>query len=569
MTTVPPRVIIYARYSSDMQSPLSVEDQIALCRKTAASKGWTVVGVHSDEAMTGKRKDRPGFKRLRDDLSRGVADIVMFESLDRLSRSLEHSAGFYQIAEHHRVKLYAVDAGFLDMMRLGMQAIMAQEFLNQMGRKTRRGIEGKVQRGESGGGRSYGYRIPVDADDKRIKGAMEIDEDEATVVRRIFRDYAAGLSPQKIAAQLNAEFIPSPRAGGKGSGHWKQNTINGNRQRGTGILNNELYIGRRIWNRVNYAMNPQTEQTEARINPESEWVINEVPHLRIVAQEDWDAVKKRQTRQDEARGGLSPIERRGLRVNQSLRRPGHLLTGLIKCGICGGSMTLVGGNKRGGAAAYYCANRKEKGPAVCPGMRGIRKQVVEDFTLASLRDGLMQPDAYAQFKADFARHFDGARQPREEELRLKDKRIRKVEKERAGLLDAIKAGGHTPALIAEFEQLDADLKAMKEDRAKAAPVAVELPDDLPALYRAYVENLVATLSDETVLGRAAEELRDLITAIVIHWDADAAAHRVEVEGKLLEMLQKANPAGGARYVSEEISLKLVAGAGFEPAAFRL
>jgi site-specific DNA recombinase len=145
---VTPRVIIYARYSSDMQSPLSVEDQIALCRKTATSKGWTVVGLHSDEAMTGKRKDRPGFKRLRDDLSRGVADIVMFESLDRLSRSLEHSAGFYQIAEHHRVKLYAVDAGFLDMMRLGLQAIMAQEFLNQMGRKTRPGIERKVLRGE-------------------------------------------------------------------------------------------------------------------------------------------------------------------------------------------------------------------------------------------------------------------------------------------------------------------------------------------------------------------------------------------------------------------------------------
>jgi hypothetical protein len=161
-------------------------------------------------------------------------------------------------------------------------------------------------------------------------------------------------------------------------------------------------------------------------------------------------------------------------------------------------------------------------------MRGIRKQVVEDFTLASLRDRLMQPKAYAQFKTDFERHFAGARQPREDELRLRDKRIRQVEKDRAGLLDAIKAGAHAPALIAEFEQLDADLKSMKEDRAKAVPVAVDLPDDLPALYREYVENLVATLSDETVLCRAADELRDLIKAVVIHWDADAGAHRVEI-----------------------------------------
>lgn len=421
---VSPRVIIYACYSTDLQSALSVEDQIALCRKTAASKGWTVVGVHSDEAMTGKRKERPGFKRFRDDLSRGVTDIVMFESLDRLSRNLEHSAGFYQIAEHHRVRLYAVDAGFLDMMRLGMLAIMAQEFLNQMGKKTRRGLEGKVLRGESGGGRSYGCRIPVDANDKPIKGAMKIDEDEATVVRRIFRDYAAGLSPQKIAAQLNAEFIPSPRAGGEGSGHWKQNTINGNRQRGTGILNNELYIGRRIWNRVNYAMNPQTEQTEARINPESEWVINEVPHLRIVAQEDWDAVKKRQTRQDEARGGLSPLERRGLRVNQGLRRPKYLLSGLIRCGICGGTMTVAGGTKAGGARRYYCANAKEKGPAVCSGMPGILQSEVEETVLSGLREGLMQPAAYAQFQQEFNAKAVGNLKVSDEAVRLKDRQIR-------------------------------------------------------------------------------------------------------------------------------------------------
>lgn len=69
------------------------------------------------------------------------------------------------------------------------------------------------------------------------------------------------------------------------------------------------------------------------------------------------------------------------------------------------------------------------------------------------------------------------------------------------------------------------------------------------------------LSDETVVGRAADELRDLITAVTVRWDAVARSHAVEIEGKPLEMLQKANPAGEAGYVSEETSLKLVAGAG--------
>lgn len=80
-------------------------------------------------------------------------------------------------------------------------------------------------------------------------------------------------------------------------------------------------------------------------------------------------------------------------------------------------------------------------------------------------------------------------------------------------------GDNSPVVIRQLNKVDGELAVLREERMKAEPIAVDLPDDLPALYRAYVENLVATLSDETVVGRAAEELRDLITAVVIHWDA--------------------------------------------------
>jgi len=57
-------------------------------------------------------------------------------------------------------------------------------------------------------------------------------------VRRIFRDYAAGAAPRAIAVALNRESVPGPRGSA-----WAQSTINGNRQRGTGILNNEIFTG--------------------------------------------------------------------------------------------------------------------------------------------------------------------------------------------------------------------------------------------------------------------------------------------------------------------------------------
>lgn len=85
------------------------------------------------------------------------------------------------------------------------------------------------------------------------RGDRVIEPQEAATVRRIFQDYAKGISPKKIAEQLNLEGIPGPQGG-----PWGTSTIHGNRDRGTGILNNELYIGQQIWNRLRYVKDPQT-----------------------------------------------------------------------------------------------------------------------------------------------------------------------------------------------------------------------------------------------------------------------------------------------------------------------
>ncbi|WP_417260610.1 hypothetical protein [Celeribacter sp.] len=82
-----------------------------------------------------------------------------------------------------------------------------------------------------------------------------------------------------------------------------------------------------------------------------------------------------------------------------------------------------------------------------------------------------------------------------------------------------------------------------------------------ALYRAYVEDLVGTLSDEAVAGSAADELHELIDTVVVSWDGDAEHHTLELRGKLLEMLNKTKPALGAGLEANGHSLKLVAGGG--------
>ena len=155
-------------------------------------------------------------------------------------------------------------------------------------------------------------------------------------MRRIFRDYSTGLSPKRIALTLNAETVPGPRGGA-----WSSSTINGNRARGTGILNNELYVGRLAWNRLTYAKDPETGRRRSRARRAEDHVVTAVPDLRIIDQELWDTVRARQSRLDERledAGGSGLHERSNsvARPFWSKQRPRHLFSGLMRCGVCGG-----------------------------------------------------------------------------------------------------------------------------------------------------------------------------------------------------------------------------------------
>ena len=113
--------------------------------------------------------------------------------------------------------------------------------------------------------------------------AAAIDPDEAAIVRRIFAEFAAGRSPKAIARGLNDEGVPGPRGI-----LWRDTAIRGHRQRGTGILNNELYVGRLVWNRLRYVKDPRTGRRVSRPNPPEAWVIEEVPELRIIDVALWE-----------------------------------------------------------------------------------------------------------------------------------------------------------------------------------------------------------------------------------------------------------------------------------------
>src|SRR5262249_28085320 len=157
-------------------------------------------------------------------------------------------------------------------------------FLKDLAQKVRRGLEGRVREGRSGGGLCFGYDVVRERDPRGepTHGGRSINDAEAAIVRRIFAAFVNGQSPRAIALALNAERIPGPRGT-----PWGPSTIYGNWRRGTGIVNNELYIGRLVWNRQSFVKDPSSGKRQARSNPPSEWIVRDIPELRIVDDDLW------------------------------------------------------------------------------------------------------------------------------------------------------------------------------------------------------------------------------------------------------------------------------------------
>ncbi|WP_245752717.1 recombinase family protein [Poseidonocella pacifica] len=333
----PVRAAIYARYSSDLQSAASITDQVRVCRSLCADRGWRVVEVFTDEAMSGASHLRPGFQTMQQAAMNGQFDIIVAEALDRLSRDPEHIAALHKRMSFLEVSILTKAEGEINEMHIGLGGTMSALFLKQLAQKTHRGLEGRVRDGKSAGGISYGYRAvrALRTDGTVTTGEREIVENEAATVRRIFEGYAAGLSARALAAELNTEGICSP-ANGKNAGTWGPSTISGNWKRGTGILNNEAYIGLLVWNRQRFVKDPATGKRQARLNPPEKWVIRQVEHLRIIDDDLWQLVKDRQ---GAIREEMNPagVQDGGLRPERA-RRPTYLLSGLIKCGCCGGHL---------------------------------------------------------------------------------------------------------------------------------------------------------------------------------------------------------------------------------------
>jgi site-specific DNA recombinase len=206
------RAVDYHRYSTDAQRDASIEDQARICQERIRNEGWVYVRSYQDRAMSGASRLRPAYQKLLEGARRHHFDVVVAESLDRLSRDQEDVAHLYKQLTFAGVRLLTLSEGWISELHVGLSGTMGALYLKQLAEKTRRGLRSRVEAGRSGGGKSYGYDVvtKLGADGKTERGLRKKSESQSLVVLSILTDYAAGKSPRSIAKDLNARGVLGP-----------------------------------------------------------------------------------------------------------------------------------------------------------------------------------------------------------------------------------------------------------------------------------------------------------------------------------------------------------------------
>jgi site-specific DNA recombinase len=543
------RAALYARFSTEKQSESSIDDQLRVCERLAERHGFSVVARFSDAAISGGTANRNGYQQLLLAARRREIDAIVAEDSSRLWRNLAEQAPRLAELSDLGVDVITADLDTRHESAEIMGAIggaMASTYRKEIGRRTRRGLEGKARAGKSAGGRSYGYISAAAAG----KEQRAVDPEQAAIVRRIFEMYAEGSSAKTIAATLNREGVPSPGASWSRSARrragWLCSAIAGDPARGTGILNNESYRGVVIWNRSRWIRSAaDSANRRAVANPRSEWIVQRDESLRILSDELWERVKYRQRLRAQTVGARV---RAGLSRNEAAtgREPRYIFSGWLTCSECGARFTMV--NKRSYACASYSNGR------ACSNGRHVRRDLVENRLLAGIRSTLSRDDVVDAMERGVREALAAARC-----VKPNLKRITELKEQLENLVCAVAAGAmrSSPSIARKITEVETELAQL--EALRRVPAVVPLVTDVRGRIKAAVTRLARLLEKDPERARAALRDAGLGPQITLRPATDGPYLNAEID---LEIMPLAAISNGP-------SELMVAGVGFEPTTFGL
>jgi site-specific DNA recombinase len=526
------RAVIYSRFSSDLQSDRSIDDQLALCREISKRDGMKIVAEYEDRARSGaSMHGRTGISKILEAATAKMFDVLIVESLDRISRDQADTASIFKTLNFHGVRILTAHDGYVDHFQVGIRGIISSAYLVDLAQKTHRGLAGNIRVGKHAGGLAYGYRTTLGK-----PGHWVVEPAEAEIIRRIFAQYLSGMRPREIIEQLNRDGVTPPRGR-----YWQPGALTGSNNRHNGILGNEIYCGRLVWNRVQMMKNPETGKRVSRPNPETEWHRTDVPRLQIISSKIFDEVISLRRE----RSHLAPAFR---------RKPKRLLSGLLRCAVCGGGMSIKG-EDRGGTRVICTQFHNAK---TCDNNRTYYLDHVEQMVLSGLKKHLVDPTAIRLFlqtyHAERKRLIASANRVRPDLERKLAGINRKIERLTDAMIDSDAPVSQFTRRISKLNEEKERFEGRLQDLSTPS-TTVSLHPAAQERYLAVVENLAGAMKEMSQWVEMVEAVRELIESVVVERTKPGEPLRLKVNGRLAALIGRPmfpeSSLSGAKVVAGE------------------
>ena len=505
------KAAVYARYSSENQSEKSIDDQIRVCKNYCKEHEITVCDEHIyvDEAISGSLINRPGLQALEKAAENKEFEAILVDDLSRLSRSNHQMLTLVLKFNYYQVKLISVSDGIVtddENSKLGIQmrGLINELYLDDLRKKTMRGLEGQKLRGFSAGENAYGYCTnPVGElrlnkrGQARYEGKVhKINSEEAEIVKRIFREFASGNSLHKLSAKLNEEKIPTKK---HMQGGWNTSTL-------SRMLKNEKYIGKWDWRKYKNVRDPMTGRRKKVTRPEKDMLPIYRQDLIIIDKELWEKAQKRW----QELKGTWPVSKKKKAFYQQksyvYTSPNHLFSGLMKCNTCGGAIVLVSGKGNG---YYGCYNSKRK---TCGNSLLIPRKRIEEIVIKDLTEKILTVENLEYVYKNVEKLAGEGFNEVPELVKKKKAQYEKIQQEIQNYLNFIRTGNLSKAVseaLTEAEKRNEELKHEMDSLEFQKENSFKAPAKEWINHR--LENLRETLNKNTVSSSLA--LKELLTPI--------------------------------------------------------
>ncbi len=440
---------LYARVSSDRQDvDLSVSAQLRALKDYARANGYSVARQYVDEAESGLVADRPQFREMIEEGSKPKApfDVILVWKFSRFTRKREHAVAFKSMLRRKGIRVVSITEQAEDnatgRLLEGIIESVDEFYSENLAQEVVRGMREAASRGFFLGSKApFGYRRVKVSDGMKERPTLEVDPATAPVVKEIFESSLSGYGLKEICRTLNDRGITNRgKRWYKGGLHY--------------LLTNEAYTGTAVWGRTT-----KVEKAQDPVRVEGAWPA-------LVSRELFDAV------QQAMRDRAPKVQRPG-RVGSKF-----LLSGLLKCGVCGRPYSGQGA-KSGQFAYYVCGTLFREGAGTCSA-RYLNAPRVEDFIVEKIRERILTEETIVELVTLVAEEIDAMAGELSGRLEVIEAELRDVRKRLERLYEALETSELTLEVLSprifSLRHREEQLEAAREDaETQLEQRRVELP----------------------------------------------------------------------------------------------